>query len=245
MLSVRGLAKRFGAVPACDGVDLELHAGEIHALIGPNGAGKSTLIGQVAGEIRPDAGNIRLHGRDITDLSVAARARLGLGRSFQVSSLFTAMSVLDNARLALLAAEPHCFRFWRRAAADRDLRLASLALLGQVDLAGHAEQPVATLAHGERRQLEYALALAAAPTVLLLDEPMAGMGPDESSRMVELLAAHRSRHATLLVEHDMDAVFALADRVTVLVYGQVVASGDPQRVRTDPEVQRAYLGGDA
>ena len=245
LLSVQGLVKRYGAVPASDGVELELQAGEIHALIGPNGAGKSTLIGQLAGEIAPDAGRVRLRGRDITVADAASRARLGIARSFQVSSLFGAMSVLDNARLALLGAERHCFRFWRPARADNALTQAAGVLLDEVGLRDRADVTVSALAHGERRQLEYALTLAAEPALVLLDEPMAGMGGEDSARMVALLEAHRGRHAMLLVEHDMDAVFALADRITVLVYGRVIASGAPAEVRADREVQRAYLGGDA
>ena len=242
LLSVQGLVKRYGAVPASDNVELEIRSGEIHALIGPNGAGKSTLIGQLAGEISPDAGRVRLRGRDITRVDVASRARLGIARSFQVSSLFGAMSVLDNARLALLGAERHCFHFWRSARADAALAEAATALLHEVGLRERAQVQVAALAHGERRQLEYAMTLAAKPALVLLDEPMAGMGGEDSARMVQLLEAHRGRHAMLLVEHDMDAVFALADRITVLVYGRVIASGAPAQVRADPQVQSAYLG---
>ena len=245
LLAVRALSKRFGALPASDAVDLDVRAGEIHALIGPNGAGKTTLVGQLAGEVVPDDGHVLLEGRDITRQSVPARVRLGLARSFQVSSLFAQMSALDNLRLALLGAERHCFRFWRPVRRDRALTARAEALLDEVGLASRAAQRVAALSHGERRQLEYLLALASSPSVVLLDEPMAGMGPEDSARMVELLAAHRGRHAMLLVEHDMDAVFALADRVTVLVYGRVIASGTPDAVRADPEVQRAYLGGAA
>ena len=245
LLEVRGLTKRFGALPASDGVDLGLHRGEIHALIGPNGAGKSTLVAQLAGEVVPDAGRVLLAGRDITRDPVPTRARLGIARSFQVSSLFADMSSLDNARLALLGAERHCFRFWRPVARDAALEERARDLLAEVGLQTRAAITVAALSHGERRALEYALALASRPAVLLLDEPMAGMGPEDSAHMVELLAGHRAQHATLLVEHDMDAVFALADRVTVLVYGKVIASGSPDTVRGDPEVQRAYLGGSA
>ena len=242
LLSVRGLRKHFGALPASDGVDLDVREGEIHALIGPNGAGKSTLVGQLAGEIAPDGGRILLRGRDISAETVPARVRLGLARSFQVSSLFGPMSTLDNLRLALLGAERHCFRFWRPARRDPALTGRALALLAEVGLESRAGQRVDALSHGERRQLEYLLALASSPAVMLLDEPMAGMGPEDGARMVKLLAAHRGRHAMLLVEHDMDAVFALADRVSVLVYGRVIACGTPDAVRADPQVQRAYLG---
>ena len=245
LLSVRGLVKRYGAIAASDGVDLEIPEGEVHALIGPNGAGKSTLIDQLAGETRPDAGSVLLRGTDITALDTPARARLGIARSFQVSSLFGAMSALDNARLALLGAKPHCFTFWRPVRRDRALTEAAHALLDEAGLAERAGVLASALAHGERRQLEYALALARAPALVLLDEPMAGMGVEDSARMVRLLQSHRGRHAMLLVEHDMDAVFALADRITVLVYGRVIASGAPAAVRADRAVQRAYLGGAA
>ena len=245
LLRVQDLCKRFGALPAADNIDLELQAGEIHAVIGPNGAGKTTLIGQLAGEIAPDGGRILLHGKDIGGLGVAARARMGMSRSFQTTSLFPAFSVQDNALLAVLATRKHCFRLWRPARRDPVLVLEARAVLDEVGLGERAAVTVAELAHGERRQLEYAMALASSPSVLLLDEPMAGMGPEDSARMVELLQARRGQVAMLLVEHDMDAVFALADRVTVLVYGRVIASGSSASVRADPQVRRAYLGEDA
>jgi branched-chain amino acid transport system ATP-binding protein len=252
LLSVRGLRKAYGAVIASDGLELEIAAGEIHAVIGPNGAGKSTLVGQIAGEVRPDAGSIHLLGEDVTGLPVHARAARGLARSFQITSLLPHFTALDNVALAVQAHRGHSFRFWRPAAAESGLRDAALAALERVGLAGRAAVPAAALAHGEQRQLELAVALAAEPKLLLLDEPTAGTGREDTARIVELLAALRGRShdashgapGILLVEHDMDAVFALADRITVLVYGRVIASGRPDAIRADPEVRRAYLGED-
>ena len=242
LLQVAGLSKAFGAVVACDGVTLDLSAQEVHAVIGPNGAGKTTLIGQLAGEVRPDGGRIAFAGRDVTHLAGHARARLGIARSFQVTSLFPRLSALDNVALAVQAHDGHSFRFWRPARAERALRDPARAVLAQLGLEARAEVPVGALAHGEQRQLEIAMALATDPRLLLLDEPTAGMGREDSARMVELLAGLKGRVAMLLIEHDMDAVFALADRISVLVYGRVIATGAPEAVRADPEVRRAYLG---
>ncbi len=243
-LVVDGLCKAFGGIVATDALSLELAAGSLHALIGPNGAGKSTTVAQIAGDLRPDKGRILLAGRDVTALPAHARARLGLGRSFQVTSVFPGFSARDNVALAVMAHQGHAYRFWRPALRDAALIDPAMALLERVGLAERAATPAAGLAHGERRALELAMALAEGPAVLLLDEPMAGMGPEESRRMVDLIAGLKAHCAILLVEHDMDAVFALADRVTVLVGGRAIASGLPDQVRADPEVRRAYLGDD-
>jgi branched-chain amino acid transport system ATP-binding protein len=242
LLETRGLRRNFGGIRAVDDVDLAVAPGEIHAVIGPNGAGKTTLVNLLSGRYRPDAGEIRFDGRPVTRLSAAARARRGLARSFQITSVFLDFSVLANVMMAVQAREPHAFRFWRPVAGDPALVEPALAALERVGLAGRADVRAGNLAHGERRQLEIAMALATRPRLLLLDEPMAGMGGEESRRMVELLSALRRDYAMLLIEHDMDAVFALADRITVLVYGKPIASGAPDAIRADAEVRRAYLG---
>ena len=242
LLAVRGLRKRFGGLVATDGVDLDVAEGETLAIIGPNGAGKTTLIGQLAGDVRPDAGTIRFAGAEVTALSAAARSHRGLARSFQITSIFREFSALDNVALAVQAHAGHSFRFWRAARAEASLRGPARAILERVGLGARADVVAGTLAHGEQRQLEIAMALATRPRLLLLDEPVAGMGLDESQRMVELLRVLRGRHTIVLVEHDMDVVFALADRISVLVYGRVLATGAPEAIRLDAEVRRAYLG---
>ena len=242
LLAVRGLRKRFGGLVATDGVDVDVAEGETLAIIGPNGAGKTTLIGQLAGDVRPDAGTIRFAGADVTALSAAARSHRGLARSFQITSIFREFSTLDNVALAVQAHAGHSFRFWQAARAEASLREPARAILERVGLGGRADIVAGTLAHGEQRQLEIAMALATRPRLLLLDEPVAGMGLDESQRMVELLRALRGHHTIVLVEHDMDVVFALADRISVLVYGRVLATGPPEAIRLDAEVRRAYLG---
>jgi branched-chain amino acid transport system ATP-binding protein len=242
LLVVRGLRKRFGGLVATDGVDLDVAAGETLAIIGPNGAGKTTLIGQLAGALRPDAGTIRFAGADVTGLSASARSHRGLARSFQITSIFRDFTALDNVALAVQAHAGHSFRFWRPARREPPLREPARAVLEQVGLAARADVPAGALAHGEQRQLEIAMALATRPRLLLLDEPVAGMGTDESQRMVRLLRSLRGHHTIVLVEHDMDVVWALADRICVLVYGRVIASGAPEAIRLDPEVRRAYLG---
>ncbi|MDF0730122.1 ABC transporter ATP-binding protein [Pseudomonas entomophila] len=241
-LSIRGLEKAFGAVKATQNANLELRPGELHAIIGPNGAGKSTLISQIAGELRPDKGQILLDGRDITAVPAHQRPRLGLARSFQVSQLYPEFTLLENLAVAIAAREGKTFGFWKPLARDRDLLAPALGYLQQVGLAARAEHRVSELSHGERRQLELALALAQEASVLLLDEPMAGMGADESARLTELLMSLKGRYAILLVEHDMDAVFALADRITVLVYGETVFTGTVDEVRGNALVRSAYLG---
>lgn len=242
MLRICGLTKRFGGVLASDGISLDVPAGELHAVIGPNGAGKSTLIGQLAGEIEPDEGQIVFNGRDITRLPPHRRSALGLARSFQVTSLFLDFTVLDNVALAVQAHAGHSFRFWRQARNEAELRWPAHTALVRVGLGSRADVRCAHLSHGEHRQLEIAMALATTPRLLLLDEPMAGMGPEESARMIALLGELKREHTILLIEHDMDAVFRLADRVTVLVDGRVIASGAPDNIRADAGVRQAYLG---
>ena len=242
LLAVSGLTKRFGGLTATDGVDLTVEAGEVHAVIGPNGAGKTTLINQLSGELVPDAGSIRLDGRDITAEPVYRRALMGLGRSYQITSVFPEFSVLVNVVLAAQAHAGHSFSFWRPVVAETALTDRALSALAQAGLAAKADVFVSALAHGERRQLEIAMTLATQPQLLLLDEPMAGMSLAESERLVRLLASFKDRYGILLVEHDMDAVFKLADRISVLVYGRVIACGDPAAIRANPEVRAAYLG---
>jgi branched-chain amino acid transport system ATP-binding protein len=242
LLQIDGLTKRFGGVVASDNITLDVPRGELHAIIGPNGAGKTTLIGQLTGELTPDAGIIRFDGAEITALPVYRRSQLGLARSFQITSLFLDFTALDNVALAVQAHAGHSFRFWRDARSEPELREPARAALERVGLAGRADALVANLSHGEHRQLEIAMALATRPRMLLLDEPMAGMGPDESARMVRTLRELKQELTILLIEHDMEAVFALADRITVLVYGRVIASDTPQAVRQNPEVRDAYLG---
>jgi branched-chain amino acid transport system ATP-binding protein len=242
LLDIRGLSKRFGGVVATDSLDLTINAGEIHAVIGPNGAGKSTLIGQIAGELRPDAGAIRFAGVDQAKLDPSARARRGLARTFQTVSIFPQATVRENVAMAVQAHAGHSFRFWQPAAGDPALAVPAGAALADVGLEHRAGARAGDLSHGEQRTLEIAMVLATAPRLILLDEPMAGLGPGESDRMVRLLGSLRGRIALLLVEHDMDAVFALADRITVLVYGRAIASGLPAKIRADAQVRTAYLG---
>ena len=242
LLQIEALTKRFGGVVASDAISLALAPGELHAIIGPNGAGKTTLIGQLTGEIAPDSGRIRFGGRDITALPVYRRSRLGLARSFQVTSLFPDFTALDNVALAVQAHSGHSFRFWRDARRESALREPARGALDRVGLAERAGALVADLSHGERRQLEIAMALATAPRLVLLDEPMAGMGAEESSRLVEMLRRLKGGLTILLIEHDMEAVFALADRISVLVDGCIVASGAPAAIRADAGVRQAYLG---
>jgi branched-chain amino acid transport system ATP-binding protein len=242
LLEIDGLTKRFGGVVASDGISLAVPRGELQAIIGPNGAGKTTLIGQLSGEVAPDAGRIRFDGADITALPAYRRSWLGLARSFQITSLFLGFTALDNVALAVQAHAGHSFRFWRDARREPELREPARAALARVGLADRADVIVANMSHGEHRQLEIAMALATKPRMLLLDEPMAGMGPEESARMVKMLRELKQELTILLIEHDMDAVFALADRITVLVYGRVIASGAPSAIRANEEVRQAYLG---
>jgi branched-chain amino acid transport system ATP-binding protein len=244
LLEVKGLYKSFGALRATDGVDLEILEGETHAIIGPNGAGKTTFISQLAGNLRPDAGRIRFDGEDVTALPAAKRARRGLARSFQITSIYAEFTALENVALAVQARSGHSFRFWRPAREDSSLIQPAKQFLEEVGLGERTQTLAANLAHGEQRQLEVAMVLATRPRLLLLDEPMAGMGLDESQRMIALLAALKRKQTIVLVEHDMDAVFRLADRISVLVYGRIVATGTPEQIRLNEEVRKAYLGED-
>jgi branched-chain amino acid transport system ATP-binding protein len=245
VLSLTEVAKRFGALVASDAVSLDLRPGEIHALIGPNGAGKSTLIKQISGELRPDAGRIRFLGQDIGRLGPAARARLGLARSFQVSSVAADFSVLQNVMLAVQGASGRSYRFLRPALRDPALTGPARALIDRSGLAGRDRVLASDLSHGERRKLEIAMALALAPKAFLLDEPMAGMGAEGAVQLGDLLDGLRREAPILLVEHDMDAVFRLADRITVLSSGRVLAHGTVDEVRRNRDVRQAYLGAEA
>ena len=242
LLQVEHLAKRFEGIVATDDLMLTIESGELHAIIGPNGAGKTTLIAQLGGQLTPDSGHIRFAGSEITALPMDRRARLGLARSFQITSLFLDLSVLDNVALAVQAHAGHSFRFWRDARLEPELREPARAALARVGLADRADRVTSALSHGEHRLIELAMALVGSPRMLLLDEPMAGLGPEESARMVEMLRALKKELTILLVEHDMEAVFALADRITVLVYGRVIATGSPADIRANAAVRDAYLG---
>ena len=245
MLEVNGLTKSFGALRACDGIDFDVKEGETHAVIGPNGAGKTTFISQLAGNLLPDSGTVRFGGTDITRLPAPKRARMGLARSFQITSIYPEFSALDNIALAVQARSGHSFRFWRKARGDPALSEPAQRVLEEVGLSSRKNVLAANLSHGEQRQLEVAMALATEPRLLLLDEPMAGMGIDESQRMIALLSRLKQSKTIILVEHDMDAVFRLADRISVLVYGRVIATGSPETIKTNEEVRKAYLGEDA
>ncbi|GAA0607136.1 ABC transporter ATP-binding protein [Paenochrobactrum glaciei] len=242
ILNVSGLVKRFGGLLATDSVSLDVRPGEIHALIGPNGAGKTTLISQLLGELKSDAGKIELEGRDISRLPTAKRIGLGLARTFQITSLLPEYSVLDNVAIAIQIRQGHSFRFWGNVRKETQLRDSALGYLKPIGLEHRADELVANLSHGEQKQLELAVAMATEPKVMLLDEPMAGLGHTESQQMVKLLQGLKSQVSMLLVEHDMDAVFQLADRISVLVYGRVIATGSADEIRNHPEVRSAYLG---
>ena len=245
MLEVSQLTKNFGALRATDGIDFDVREGETHAIIGPNGAGKTTFISQLAGNLRPDGGRIVFAGEDVTRLPAPHRARKGLARSFQITSIYLEFTALHNVALAIQARVGHSFRFWRSAFTDPTLLEPARRFLDEVGLGARADVVAASLSHGEQRQLEVAMALATQPRLLLLDEPMAGMGAEESQRMIGFLGTLKRRHTIILVEHDMDAVFRLADRISVLVYGRLIATGEPEAIRANPEVRAAYLGEDA
>jgi branched-chain amino acid transport system ATP-binding protein len=242
LLRVKKLVRRFGGITATDNVSLDVAAGELHAIIGPNGAGKTTLISQLTGHLEPHAGSVSLDGSDITYLPAYRRCALGLARSFQITSLLLDFTAADNVALAAQAHAGTSFRFFANARKEKGLRDAAHAALDRVGLAHRADVLVSKLSHGERRQIELAVALASKPKLLLLDEPMAGLGVTESQGMVKLLQELRKEVSIVLVEHDMPAVFALADRISVLVYGRVIASGDPAAIRANEDVRRAYLG---
>ena len=242
LLQVDNLSKRFGGVVASEAITFDVPVGELHAVIGPNGAGKTTLIGQLAGEISSDAGSIHFAGTEITALPTYRRSQFGLARSFQITSLFPDFTALENAALAVQAHCGHSFRFWRAARREAELQEPARAALERVGLGSRGDVLVSNLSHGEHRQLEIAMALATKPRMLLLDEPMAGMGPEETTRVVATLRELKRELTILLIEHDMEAVFALADRITVLVYGRIIASGTPDVIRANREVREAYLG---
>ena len=244
LLETHQLVKSFGAMMVTASVSVSVLPGEIHALIGPNGAGKTTFIAQIAGEIEPDSGKISFDGWDITSIPVYQRARLGIRRMFQLTSVFRGYSAMDNLLLAFQAQDGHNFSFWKDGRNDRKLAQSAMSILDQVGISDRAEVQAGALSHGEQRQLELAMVLAGSPRLLLLDEPTAGMGIKETERMVGLLSTLRGKYSVLLVEHDMDAVYALADRVTVLVYGRVIASGTVEEIRAHPQVRLAYLGDD-
>ncbi|MBU4611686.1 ABC transporter ATP-binding protein [Achromobacter sp. GG226] len=242
LLRTQGLVKRYGGLLVTDAVSMEVLPNQVHAIIGPNGAGKTTLINQLSGEIGSNEGTVWFEGRDVTSLPVSARARQGLLRSYQITSIFEDFTVLENATFAAMGARGKGLRFWRPMLADGELHGVAQKALVDTGLAARADDAASALGYGERRQLELAMALAASPKVLLLDEPMAGMSVQESVAVVALLQRLKRDYAIVLIEHDMQAVFALADRISVLVYGRVVASGTPDEIRQDPEVRRAYLG---
>ena len=245
LLEVRGLSKSFGALRACDGIDFDVREGETHAVIGPNGAGKTTFISQLSGDLRPDQGSIRFAGQDVTPLRAPARAKKGFARSFQITSIYREFTALDNVALAIQAHAGHSFRFWKPARSEPALRDPARQYLDGVGLAPRLPALARDLSHGEQRQLEVGLAVVAEPRLMLLDEPVAGMGTEESQRMVTLLDSLKGRQTMILVEHDMDAVFSLADRISVLVYGRIIATGAPLDIRANTEVRQAYLGEDS
>ncbi|MFC6522211.1 ABC transporter ATP-binding protein [Undibacterium arcticum] len=242
LLELRNLVKRYGGLVATDHLNLTLMPGEIHAIIGPNGAGKTTLIQQISGAITPNQGSILLDGSDITQLPMHRRVALGLARSYQITNIFSAYSVLDNLALAVQALSGGSMRFWRPVVTENALFEQAAAIAARVGLAAQLHRIAGSLAHGEQRQLEIGLALATNPRMLLLDEPMAGMGQEESARLIPLITDLRPDIAVLLVEHDMDAVFRMADRISVLVAGRIIASGAPHQIRSNPAVRQAYLG---
>ena len=242
LLSARSLTKRFGALRASDDFSLEVARGELHALIGPNGAGKTTALNQLSGELLPDSGQIYFDGRRITRLATHRRARLGLARSYQITSIFERLTVRENLSLSIQAHNGHSFRFWRKASHDPAILRAIEPALARVGLEDRSDIPAANLSHGEKRQLEVGMALAGHPKMLLLDEPYAGMGPGGAVELTKLIRRLKADVTILLVEHDMRAVFALSDRITVLVYGRAVASGTPEEIRQNPLVRQAYLG---
>jgi branched-chain amino acid transport system ATP-binding protein len=242
VLSLRSLSKRFGGVVAVDGVSLAVAAGEVHALIGPNGAGKTTLIGLISGALATDRGSIDFNGAELTRAKPHERVRAGLARSYQITSIFRRFSVLDNLALAVQARSGSSFSFWKPVASEAALFEEARFIANQIGLEGKVSLTANQLSHGEQRALEVGLALATRPKLVLLDEPMAGMGPEESRRMIELISRIRAEVTVLLVEHDMDAVFRLADRISVMVNGRLVATGAPQEIKANEEVKRAYLG---
>ena len=244
LLTVSHLNKSYGGVRATDDLNLEVQTGELHAVIGPNGAGKTTLISQLSGNVFPDSGTISFDGIDVTHMAEHARPHLGIARTYQITSLIHSMSVMENLQLAIQAKQGHSFKFWKPYADNKDVRTAAYEYAARVDLGSRAEIQVANLSHGEQRRLEVAMALASDARLLLLDEPLAGLGPEEASDMISLLEALKGQQTIVLIEHDMDAVFTLADRISVMVYGHIIATGDPDHIRQNQDVQHAYLGED-
>jgi len=245
ILRIEALRKSFGALVVTDDVSVDIEPGELHAIIGPNGAGKTTLIHQLSGSLKSDAGTVTFRGRDITGLGMVERVRLGLARSFQITSILDGFTVLENAAMAVQARSGSSFRFFRQASGETALNEQAMAALAKVGLDDRAHRRAGSLSHGEKRQLEIAIALATNAGMLLLDEPLAGTGREESAVLVDLMASLKSTHTIVLIEHDMEAVFSLADRVSVLVYGRLIATGRPEEVRNDPDVRAAYLGEEA
>lgn len=242
LLKVQGLNKAYGGVKATDDLHLSLDQGELHAVIGPNGAGKTTLISQLCGNVMPDSGTVHFAGRDITTLGEHQRPHLGMSRTYQITSLIRTMSVLDNLQLAVQVRAGHSFKFWTNARTRRSQREKASIFAAQVGLEEKLNSRVDNLAHGEQRRLEVAMALAGDAQLLLLDEPLAGLGAQEAQQMISLLKSLKGQQTMLLIEHDMDAVFSLADRISVLVYGHIIATGRPEEIRANADVQRAYLG---
>lgn len=242
LLKVSGLNKHFGGIVATDNVNLSVEQGQVHAIIGPNGAGKTTLISQLAGQLKPDSGDIEFSGHSITHMSIAQRAHAGLARSFQITSVVMAMSLLENVMLAVQARQGHSFRFWSPVKNDRVMWDTAMQYLDDIGLDRRADMLAANVSHGEQRQLEVAMALAMQPRMLLLDEPMAGMGKEESAEMIDMLNNLKGDKTILLVEHDMDAVFSMADRLSVLVSGHIIATDTVENIRNSKQVQQAYLG---
>lgn len=241
-LRIENLEKRYGGLTVTDKLSLDVASGELHAVIGPNGAGKTTLIGQLSGELRPDAGRVLLDGKDVTRMPVEKRVRHGLARSYQITSVFKPFTALENVAMAVQARRGHSFRFWRPVLSTPALTEPAREALALAGLSAREGTPASELAHGELRQFELAMVLACQPSLLLLDEPMAGMSQHESEAMTRLLLSLRGRYTILLVEHDMQAVFALSDRITVLVYGRALACGTADQIRDDPQVRECYLG---
>ena len=244
LLTVSQLNKSYGGVRATNDLNLEVQTGELHAVIGPNGAGKTTLISELSGNVFPDSGTISFDGIDVTHMVEHARTHLGIARTYQITSLINSMSVIENLQLAIQAKQGHSFKFWKPYADNKDVRTAAYEYAARVDLGSRAEIQVANLSHGEQRRLEVAMALASDARLLLLDEPLAGLGPEEASDMISLLEALKGQQTIVLIEHDMDAVFTLADRISVMVYGHIIATGDPDHIRQNQDVQHAYLGED-
>ena len=244
LLVTRGLNKHFGGINAADNVDLQIRSGELHALIGPNGAGKTTLISLITGIHKCDSGEIEFDGKRITNISAPSRSLMGLARSFQVTSILKEFTCLENVALAIQAHHGHSFSFWRRVSAEADIQEQAAEVLRSVGLREQLDSVAGNLAYGEQRHLELAIALATKPKLLVLDEPLAGMGRSDSDRVLEFLKSLKNQYTILLIEHDMDAVFALADRISVMVYGRLIKSDSPDNVRSDEFVRNAYLGND-